>query len=146
MLKVRSRGGGAGTGRAWVLRAGEGAVEVGVADLVDAEGTGVAESADVPVGVGVAESAGVPVGVGVAEGDGVPDGAGVAEGAGTWPLSGAEVPAAVPTGMGRSELTPAPLTSRPAWSMANHAVTDTPATAASQIVAMPTAKRSFSTM
>jgi hypothetical protein len=36
--------------------------------------------------------------------------------------------------------------SRPALSMATHAVADTPATAASQIVAMPTAERGLITM
>jgi hypothetical protein len=45
-----------------------------------------------------------------------------------------------------SELPLALVMSRPARSMANHAVADTPATAVSQIAAMPAAERMLITM
>jgi hypothetical protein len=106
-------------------------VAVGVPDLVDAEGVRVVEGARVAEGARAAEGAR----------DG--EGAGVSSVRDDGPLSGLVVTWA---GVGPSELKSAPLTSGPAWSMASHAVTDTPATAASQIVAMPTAKRIFSTM
>src|SRR5665648_367691 len=66
--------------------------------------------------------------------------------AGGGPALGAVVAMAGLAGRELSELTPASVMSRPARSMANHAVADTPATAASQIIAMPTAERSFVNM
>jgi hypothetical protein len=42
-----------------------------------------------------------------------------------------------------SEVAPGSLISRPALSIATHAVADTPATVTSQIIAMPDAERSF---
>ena len=73
-----------------------------------------------------------------------------AEGAGVAP-----VPVGTPFGVAfttvepsegiASEVAPGSLISRPARSMANHAVADTPATVTTQIIAMPTAGRSFTT-
>jgi hypothetical protein len=124
----------------WRSRAGEGALAARVADPVDPEGARVALGARVAVGARVAWGARVARGTPVARGALV---ASVRDGR----LADVVLaPAAVLDGGGRSELTLVWLTSRPAASMANHAVTDTPATATSQITAMPTARRSFSTM
>jgi len=58
-------------------------------------------------------------------------------------LAGVVVPTVGPSDRVKSELESPPLMSRPARSMANQAVADTPATVASQIIAMPMAERSF---
>ena len=62
------------------------------------------------------------------------------------PWSDVVVGVAVLMASGGSALLLALVTSRPARSIANHAVADTPATATSQIAAMPTAERGLITM
>jgi len=78
------------------------------------------------------------------------DGDGDAEGCGVTSVGDGPSPDVVSTAVTRgredSVLTRAPVRSRPALSMANHAVADTQATVTSQIIAMPTADRSFTTM
>ena len=70
------------------------------------------------------------------------DGAGVASLLGGPPL-GVVLAAVEPSDEMASEVAPESMISRPARSMANHAVADTPATVTTQIMAMLTAGRSF---
>ena len=106
-----------------VRSCGEAVVVVGVAGVRAGESVGVAEGVGVATRVGDAEEVGVPsVSVG-------------------WPPN-----VGVLKGARGSVLTLASVMSRPALSMANHAVADTPATAASQMVAMPTAERRLITI
>ena len=72
------------------------------------------------------------------------EGAGVATGLVGPPL-GVALSEAEPSEEIASEVAPVSLISRPALSIATHAVADTPATVTSQIIAMPTAGRSFTT-
>lgn len=108
--------------------------------------------------VGVGDAAGLGVaGAGATEGDGNASGVAVgnASGVGVGVAEGVGVGVAVLLGSlsrvgvlrgADSVLALAVVMSRPALSMASHAVADTPATATSQIAAMPTAERGLITM